>query len=193
MTDPQSPPGFFAVRTLAMRREGFRGKRVAATMRDGRLALVGEEGGAMWIDPAEVTLVRVGFEEVKWGKLYLTRIWRGNGRTLTLHPTPADFQYRETIRAFVSAMAAAGRLQRVERGVSAFSAWFAPVLFGLLTLAALAIGFYALVDLLWWQRYLPALVPAVLTVLLYANARARHIPRPLKDLAELDRQLPRET
>jgi hypothetical protein len=193
MPDPQSPPGFFAVRTRAMKREGFRGKRVAATMREGRLALVGEEGGALWIDPAEVSRVRVGYEEAKWGKLYLTRIWRTNCRTLTLHPTPADFQYRETIRAFVNAMAAADKLQRVERGVSAFSAWLAPMLFGLLTLAALAIGSCALADFPWWQRYLPALVPAVLTALLYANARARHIPRPLKDLAELDRQLPRET
>lgn len=159
-------------------------------MREDRLAIVGEEAGAIWIDPAEVTLVRVGHEEVKWGKLYRTRIWRKDGKTLTLHPTPADYQYRETIRAFVSAMAAAGQMHRVERGVSTFSAWLAPVLFGLLTLAALAIGLYLLADFLWWQRLLPALVPAALTALLYANARARHIPKPLADMAELDRQLP---
>jgi hypothetical protein len=190
MTDQQAPPGFFAVRTGAMKREGFRGKRVAATMRQGRLGIVGEQGGAIWIDPAEVTRVRVGYEEAKWGKLYLTRIWRRDGKVLALHPTPADYQYRETIRAFVAAMAAAGRMDRVERGVSMFSAWLAPALFGLLTLATLAVGIFLLADQPWWLRLLPSLAPAALAAVFYVNARARHIPRPLADLAELDRQLP---
>jgi hypothetical protein len=190
MTDPQSPPGFFAARTGAMKREGFRGKRVAATMREGRLAIVGEEAGAIWIDPAEVTLVRVGYEEAKWGRLYRTRIWRKVGKPLTLHPIPADYQYRETMRAFIDAIAAAGGMGRVERGVSVFSAWLAPVLFALLTLAALGIGLYALADHVWWQRFLPTLPPAALFALFYWNAKVRHVPRPFVDLAELDRQLP---
>lgn len=173
-----------------MKREGFGGQRVAATMRDGRLAIVGEEGGAIWIDPADVALVRIGYEEAKWGKLYRTRIWRKHGKPLTLHPVPADFQYRDTMRAFVDAMAVAGRMNRVERGVSAFSAWLAPAFLGLLTLAALGIGVYVLADYIWWQRFLPALAPAVLFAIVYWNANARHFPRPFMDLAELDRQLP---
>jgi hypothetical protein len=190
MVGVQPPAGFFAARTRALKRDGFRGKRVAATLRDGRLAIVGEEGGAIWIDPADVTLVRIGYQEAKWGKLYRTRIWRKDGKPLTLHPLPANFQYRDSMRAFVDAMEAAGRMNRVERGVSAFSAWLAPALLGLLTLAALGIGVYALAGHIWWQRFLPALAPAVLFAIVTWNARARHFPRPFIDKAELDRQLP---
>jgi hypothetical protein len=190
MTDSRSPAGFFAARTRAMKRDGLRGKRVAATMRDHRLAIVGEEAGAIWIDPAEVALVRIGYVETKRGKLYHTRIWRTHGEPLTLHPVPADFQYRGTMRAFAAAMAAAGRIDRVERGVSLFSAWLLPALLGLLTLAALGIGIYALADHIWWQRFLPAFAPALLFALFCWNASARLTPRPVTDLAELDRQLP---
>src|ERR671911_625888 len=47
-------PGFYAVRTRALKREGVTGKRAAVTLRAGRLGIVGEDGGAIWVDPADI-------------------------------------------------------------------------------------------------------------------------------------------
>jgi hypothetical protein len=42
----------------------------------------------------------------------------------------------------------------------------------------------------WWQRSAPALPMAVVFGVLVWNAKARLAPRPIKELGELDRQLP---
>ena len=47
-------PGFTAVCTDALRREGVKGKRAAVTLHAGRLVIAGEDGGAIPIDLADV-------------------------------------------------------------------------------------------------------------------------------------------
>ena len=69
-------PGFYAVRTRALRREGVTGKRAAVTLRAGRLGIVGEDGGAIWVDPADIAAMRVGYDESKSGKHFHTHIVR---------------------------------------------------------------------------------------------------------------------
>ena len=77
-------PGFYAARTGALKREGVTGKRAAVTLRAGRLGIVGEEGGAIWIDPADIASMRVGYDESKYGKHFHTRIVR------TSRPSPSS-------------------------------------------------------------------------------------------------------
>src|SRR5262245_59629325 len=121
----ESEPGFYSVCTGAMRREGVKGKRAAVTLRAGRLGIVGEEGGAIWIEPADIGRLRVGYEESKFGKQFQTAIKRSSRpEPLVLHPlTPYDPNYGATIRALVAAVMQTGDIGRIERGSSAFWAW----------------------------------------------------------------------
>lgn len=185
-------PGFYAVRTGALKREGVTGKRAAVVLRAGRLGIVGEDGGAIWIDPADIAAMRVGYNESRSGKGFLTRIVRtSRPAPLALHPSEKrDPNYAATIRALAAAVAQTGGIGRIERGASAFSAWLGPVLTGLLFLAGLAIGVFVLANHVWWQRFMPALPGAIAFGVLFWNTTARLAPRPIKELAELDRQLP---
>jgi hypothetical protein len=185
-------PGFYAASTGALKREGVKGKRVAVTMRSGRLGIVGEEGGAIWIDPADVASVRIGYEESKVGKQLLARIVRkSRPEPLVLHPLGHyDPDYGATIRAFAAAVVEAGGIDRIERGASAFWAWAGPVLMGLLMLAGVGVGLVALANHVWWQRFAPALVGAILFGVTRWNAETRLASRPIKELGELDQQLP---
>lgn len=185
-------PGFYAASTGALKREGVKGKRAAVTMRAGRLGIVGEEGGAIWIDPADVASVRIGYVESKAGKHFQTRIVRASRpEPLALHPLGRyDPDYGATIRAFAAAVVKAGSIARIERGSSAFWAWLWPVLMGLLFLAGLGIGIFALANDVWWQRFAPALPGAIVFGVTFWNAQTRLAPRPIRELGELDRQLP---
>jgi hypothetical protein len=185
-------PGFYAVRTRALKREGVTGKRAAVVLRAGRLGIVGEDGGAIWIDPADIASMRVGYDETRNGKLFQTTIVRmSRPQPLALHPLARyDPNYAATIRALAAAVVQAGGIGRIERGTSAFSAWLGPVLMGLVFLAGLAIGIFVLAKDVWWQRFMPALPGAILFGVLFWNTRARLTPRPIKELGELDRQLP---
>jgi hypothetical protein len=185
-------PGFQAVCTGALKRESVRGKRAAVTLRAGRLAIVGEEGGAIWIDLADITSIRVGYNESRSGKHFLTRIVRlEKPAPLVLHPAARyDPNYRATIHALAAAVAEAGGIGRIERGSSAFAAWSTPALMGLLFLAGLAVGIFVLANNVWWQRFAPAVPGAIAFAVTLWNAQARVAPRPIKDLGELNRQLP---
>jgi hypothetical protein len=185
-------PGFYAARTAALKREGVTGKRAAVTLRAGRLGIVGEDGGAIWIDPADVASLRVGYDEGKSGKYFHTRIVRtSRPAPLALHPLERyDPNYAATIRALAAAVVQAGGIGRIERGTSAFSAWLGPVLMGLLFLAGLAIGIFVLTNDVWWLRFMPAVPGGILFGVLFWNTKTRLAPRPIKELGELDRQLP---
>ena len=136
--------------------------------------------------------MRVGYDESKYGKnFHTTIVRRSRPGPLALHPAESrDPHYAATIRALAAAVVQAGGIGRIERGTSAFWAWLGPVLFFLLFLAGLGIGIFALADHVWWQRFVPALPGAILFGVLYWNARTRTAPRPIKELGELDRQLP---
>ncbi len=185
-------PGFTAVRTHALKREGVTGKRATVTLRAGRLGIVGEDGGAIWIDPADIASMRVGYDETRNGKLFQTTIVRmSRPQPLALHPLARyDPNYAATIRALAAAVVQAAGIGRIKSGTSAFSAWFGPVLGGLLFLVGLAIAIFVLEKDAWWQRLAPTLPGAILFAFTLWSAQARLAPRPIKELAELDRQLP---
>src|SRR5829696_4176730 len=99
-------PGFYAVRTRALKREGVTGKRAAVTLRAGRLGIVGEDGGAVWVDPADIASMRVGYDESRSGKHFHTHIVRScRSQRLSLYPAVSrDPHYAATIRALAAAV-----------------------------------------------------------------------------------------
>ena len=192
-------PGFTAVCTDSFRREGVKGKRAAVTLRDGRLVIAGEEGGAIPIDVADIARLRILHNEDRYTDYFHAHILRTSRRDLlVLSPIVArDPHYSATMRALAMAIALSGGMARIERGTSPFAAWLGTVLVGLLFLAGLCAGLFAgvlglsgLADRVWWQRFGPAAALALLFVGLLWNAKARLAPRPIKDLGELDQWLP---
>ena len=192
-------PGFTAVCTDALRREGVKGKRAAVTLRAGRLVIAGEDGGAIPIDLADVARLRIFHNEGRYTDYFHADILRTSRRDLlVLSPLAArDPNYSATMRALAMAIALSGGMARIERGTSPFVAWLGTVLVGLLFLAGLCAGLFAgllglsgLADRVWWQRFGPAAALALLFVGLLWNAKARLAPRPIRDLGELDQWLP---
>ena len=192
-------PGFAAVCTDALRREGVKGKRAAVTLRAGRLVIAGEDGGAIPIDLADIARLRIFHNEGRYTDYFHADIVRTSRRDLlTLSPLAArDPNYSATMRALAMAIALSGGMARIERGTSPFVAWLGTVLVGLLFLVGLCAGLFAgvlglsgLADRVWWQRFGPAAALALLFVGLLWNAKARLAPRPIRDLGELDQWLP---
>ena len=188
-------PGFTAVCTDALRREGVKGKRAAVTLRAGRLVIAGEDGGAIPIDLADIARLRIFHNEGRYTDYFHADIVRTSRRDLlVLSPLAArDPNYSATMRALAMAIALSGGMARIERGTSPFVAWLGTVLVGLLLLAGLGaglFGLFGLADRVWWQRFGPAAALALLFGGLLWNAKARLAPRPIKELGELDRQLP---
>jgi hypothetical protein len=194
-----SEPGFTAVCTDALRREGVKGKRAAVTLRGGRLVIAGEEGGAIPIDVADIARLRILHNEDRYTDYFHAHILRTSRRDLlVLSPIVArDPHYSATMRALAMAIALSGGMARIERGTSPFVAWLGTVLVGLLFLVGLCAGLFAgllglsgLADRVWWQRFGPAAALALLFGGLLWNAKARLAPRPIRDLGELDQWLP---
>ena len=135
-------PGFTALCTDALRREGVKGKRAAVTLRAGRLEIAGEDGGAIPIDLADVARLRILRNEGRYTDYFHADIVRTSRRDLlTLSPLAArDPNYSATMRALAMAIALSGGMARIERGRSPFVAWLGTVLVGLLFLVGLCAG-----------------------------------------------------
>lgn len=192
MAASETGPAFHAIATRALKREGFAGDHIWVGCREGRLDLIGEKGGQIRLAPKDILRIRIGYEETKYSKIYQTVIWR-RGATKPLDLTPVGdhrANYAATMRAFAGQMAAAGLQNRIERGVSKFSAMLGPVLIGILALAAVCISIFVLTEEPWWGRMIVPFIPIVLLGFLLWNMLARQMPRPIQDLAELDKQLP---
>lgn len=190
-----SEPGFTAVGTHVLRREGVKGKRAAVTLRGGRLEIAGEDGGAIPIDLADVARLRIFHNVGRYTDYFHADILRTSRRDLlVLSPLAArDPHYGATMRAVAMAIALSGGMARIERGTSPFVAWLGTVLVGLLFLVGLCaglLGLFGLADRVWWQRFGPAAALALLFGGLLWNAKARLAPRPIRDLGELDQWLP---
>jgi hypothetical protein len=192
-------PGFTAVCTHALKREGVKGKRAAVTLAAGRLVIAGDEGGAISIDPADIACLRVLHNEDRYTDYFHAHIVRTSRRDLlVLSPlTNRDPHYSATMRALAMAIALSGGMARIERGRSPYAAWQGTVVVGLLFLVGLCAGLFAgvlgfsgLADRVWWQRFGPAAALALLFFGMLWNAKARLAPRPIRDLGELDQWLP---
>jgi hypothetical protein len=190
-----SEPGFTAVGTHALRREGVKGKRATVTLAAGRLVIAGEEGGAIPIDVADIARLRVLHNEDRYTDHFHAHIVRTSRRDLlVLSPlTKRDPNYSATMRALAMAIALSGGMARIERGRSPYAAWQGIVVVGLVVLVGLCaglFGLFGLADRVWWQRFGPAAAFALLFFGMLWNTKARLAPRPIRDLGELDQWLP---
>ncbi|HWA42003.1 MAG TPA: hypothetical protein VHA10_02260 [Hypericibacter adhaerens] len=188
----EAGPAFHAAMTRALKREGFAGGHVWVGCREGRLDLIGESGGQIRIAPKEVARLRIGYEETKYRKLHQMLIWRqGVAQPLNLAPLGEHgAHYAATVRAFAADLAAEGKLAAIERGTSRFSAVLGPVLMAIPAFGALAISIFVLEEEPWWGRMIVPAVPLAIFALLLWLCFARHMPRPIQSLMELDKQLP---
>lgn len=175
----------------SLRKAGLAGQHVRVALRDGALELRGEDGGALRIVPADVARMRIGYFDAR-RRIYLTRIWPASSETpLNLTPYPHTWSaYTQIMRGFAAAMRDDGRLGRIEGGSSKFDALFAPVLLGFLLLAAIGIAVFALGNEPWWGRLLVPAIPLLLFALLLRIGLTRYWPLSLRDLNELECQLP---
>jgi len=87
------------------------------------------------------------------------------------------------MRGFAAAMAADGRLARMEAGTSVVGSLLFPVMMGALFLAMSYVALFVLTNQPWWGRLLVPLLPGVLTALGIVAAR-RSWPRPVASLEE---------
>ena len=186
------PPTFRAHGNRRLRRAGARGSPVRVSLDRAWLEFAGEPGPALRVPAAAIERMRSGYTEGKGGPFYATILWPAGEAPITLAPLREDWAaYAAFARALTAQVAASRGPGAVERGDTQFGALLGPVLTGLLLAASLAVCVYALADEETLLRWAPAAVPALLFALLFWRYLAVHRPRPLADLAELDRQLPR--
>lgn len=188
-----NPPATFRAHgNRRLRRAGARGSPVRVSLDGAWLEVAGEPGALLRLPVAAIERMRSGYTEGKGGPFYSTILWPAAEKPLTLAPLREDWaHYAAFVRALAAQVAASRGLRAVERGDTQFGALLGPVLTGLLLAASLAVCVFALADETTLLRWAPAAVPALLFALLFWRYRAVHRPRPLADLADLDRQLPR--
>jgi hypothetical protein len=165
---------------------------VRVALDDGWLAFAGEDPTVLRLPVAAIERMRSGFVDARGGPFYQTILWPAGDKPIKLAPLREDrLLYAAFVRALAAEVAAHHGPGAVERGESQVGALLGPVLIGLVLVAALAVCAYALADHPPHLRWIPALVPALIFGLLTWKYRTVHRPRPVADLAELDRQLPR--
>ena len=188
-------PCFEAVGTRRLRQLGLSGGRVLVTLRRGTPHGAALElcaaGAAVRIAVRDVERLRVGYVEGK-ARYYETRLWRGgDARPLTLYPHASNrAAYARVVRAAVTAIADAGRIDHVESGLSRMSALATPALLAPVALGAAALALFALSGEPWWGRLIVPVIPTAVFALTLWLALTRHWPRPIRRPADLDAQLP---
>jgi hypothetical protein len=157
---------------------------------DGSLVLTGSEGGSLTIAALDLERVRIGVIAAR-RVVYSATIWFANGaETIELVPYPNQLAaYRDVMRAFVASLVAQHKGDRIELGTSKLDALLAPVLFGLLAAATLAVA-VILRGEPWWGRMLIPALPVTLFVLFTRSTLIRQWPRPMGSVADVEGQLP---
>jgi hypothetical protein len=193
--DGEGHPSFKAINSARLREAGLRGKLAIVTCRDGALEFVGEEGGGVKLSAAMVDRMRVGFEQGKSVTIYQAMVWpKGEPKPILIYPHAGEAGwhagYNAAIRAFSASLATHG-IGKVERGVSSGSA-----LFNLVLATVPAAGFTAAAVFASEGRHLLGWFAAGLLFWGLAGIflwiyLTRQRPQPVKDLAELERQLPK--
>jgi len=184
MDAPYAGSAYANPSTRRLRRLGIKG---AATVRfdDAALVIDGAEGGRLTIAPAQVERLRSGRDNmVKYGAHYETRLWLTGERKplmLSVIGTAIAGPYVATMRGFGAAMARAGRLDRVQSGISVIGTLFGPLLMGIVFLAAVGVALFVITNEPWWGRLIVPLAPGVVTAILVFVAR-RNWPRPVRSV-----------
>lgn len=174
-------------------REDFAGSHADVAIVPDGLTIKGEDKGFFHLPRSRIARLRLGFTEAKSGTYYEVRIWiEGERRPLVLYPlrhlNPGS--YAAAMRALGAALEKEGNLARVYTGVSKFEALLGPVLMGLVVAAALFVAGYAMDPPEWWHFVVIPGIPAVVFGVLTWQAATRRWPRPVRMLADLERQLP---
>jgi len=183
---------FAIASTRQLRSIGLEGENLSGGIEGDRLALRGSERGEVTIAISDIVRLRAGFDDVKYGPLYQLRLWTASGgRPLALYLRKLRIgDYSAIVRTLANSVASARGMAQIERGLTAPGALFAPALFLPVVLGALAVSLFVLDEAPWWGRLAVVAIPALIFVVLLWRCFGRQYPRPVRDLAELDRYLP---
>lgn len=185
------PPGFEATTPRTLRAAGLVGPRFRATFDQGVLTFEGSEGGRIEIAPGQVERVRFSrsFGDTKVSGFLTARIWRWGASPLILAVMRGEtVGYADTMKAFASAIAGAGGLNRIEIGRQPFYAYgVAPLGFLVFAYFAVDIGRGAWASGDGWDWMLAGLLGlmAVFTPQAIVNIQ----PRSVDSLDAIDREL----
>ncbi|MFN0060720.1 MAG: hypothetical protein ACKVX7_19875 [Planctomycetota bacterium] len=189
--DPQ-PTSFRAAMTRRLRQAGLKGEWAQVLCMTGALDITGQHGGQFTVTPTDVARMRVGFLESKYGKHFVWRLWFTTETVAPMDLSPIRRpgpEYGATVRAFAQILADVGALDRIQSGVSRFSALFFPVLFGGLLLAACAVFIFFRGNESAWGLLATAVPFGFLFSYSTYRTATRHWPCRIARLEELDRQL----
>ncbi len=177
----------------AFRRRDFDGDYVAATITGKGITLRGEGRGFLYVPFERVVRMRAGVTKTKYGPIYETSVWLdGEREPLRFFPYDRtdDRGYSAAVRALAAALAARGKLGRVERGLSVFDTFSGPALIVPVILFALVGAAVSADPPVWWHfLVIPFLPVAAFGVVLW-HAVTRDFPRAVRSLDDLDVQLP---
>ena len=182
---------FHAYSTRRLRRAGIAGTRMRVELEGPWLTITGEQGGRRRIALAAVKRMRTGFSEGQTTIFYQTVIWPSGERPIGLAPVREDWPaYAAFVRELAGRIAATHGLGAVERGESMIAAMLPAILMGLVFAGALGTAIFALADEGSALRWMPPVIPGAAFAFLAWRFHSLHRPRAVRNLAELDRQLP---
>lgn len=176
-----------------LQRAGLAGDFAVVSISHDGLTIKGATSGSIQVPWTRIARGRIGYTETNYGLIYEARFWTDEQPALRLIPLDSDEHatYAAGMRSLAKELAAIGRLERIETGVSKFEALVAPMLTGIVVAAAVLVAGYAMHPPLWWHFIVIPGIPAIAFAVLTWMAVKVHWPRPLDNFAELDRQLPR--
>lgn len=159
---------------------------------EGGLLLRGPEGGRLSCPAAEVERLRLGFEETKYSRVHLARVWRaGDDGPLVLVPVDRPARaYGAAMRGFARAVAASGGLARIERGLTFGGAMALPLSVLAVALAGSAFALSVWADRGFCGKMAFVAAMAALSALFLVRAFRLDVPRRVRSLEELERYLP---
>jgi hypothetical protein len=184
--------GFYAAPHASLAAHGI-GEQPALYCTGGTLQVRDAAGGAFDIAPERVERLRLGATRTKLDIYHQARLFlAGEAEPLLIRPRATrDPHYAATMRRFAHAVAAAGGIERIERGLTGRLA-----LVGVLAVIPVAAGASLMALLVWSKEYgmagavaFTALMAGMVALLAW-HALARERPRPVASLEELEIYLP---
>ena len=182
---------FRAPLSRQLRQLGLTGKAVIVSLGDDGVDMAGADAGKLSLPLADITRLRVGFEESKAGVMPLLRLWRsGETESLLLVGSLDRAAYAAFVRALVARLLAARPDVLVETGSGLFVPIFVIGSFGLMALAA---GGFSIWLAAIGESYVEPLgalaVAGVLLAILAPWTLSRYMPRRIARVEDVERGL----
>ena len=182
--------------TPNLRNAGLEGGHMLVDLQGETLELRGERAGQFILSLADIERMRVGYATGRGATRYETVIWRrGASNPITISPLPvADpAAYAAIVRDLAAGVARRQGRGSVETGYS--PAYWAMIFGTLVVVMLVTLGVVLLVvpgeDVPGWSFAYLILFPLLLIALVVREYVKVHRPRAVRDLAELDRHLPK--